>query len=103
MLTTEAILEPDLLIIDPHHHLWDMRGRFGADAPPPRHGFEALLRRSPHYLLDQLLADLGAGHNVRATVFVECGAMYRAGAPVATVVRAVLRERTFQLARSLRR
>jgi len=83
VLTTEAILEPDLPIIDPHHHLWDMRGRFGADAPPPRHGFEALLRRSPHYLLDQLLADLGAGHNVRATVFVECGAMYRAGAPVA--------------------
>lgn len=82
-MTNEAILEPDLPIIDPHHHLWDMRGRFGDDAPPPRHGFEALLRRSPHYLLDQLLADLGAGHDVRATVFIECGAMYRAGAPAA--------------------
>ena len=22
---TEAILEPDLPIIDPHHHLWDLR------------------------------------------------------------------------------
>ncbi len=79
----ETILDPDLPIIDPHHHLWDMRGRFAAAAPPPRHGFEALLRRSPHYLLDQLLADLGAGHNVRATVFIECGAMYRAGASAA--------------------
>ncbi|MDP1617274.1 amidohydrolase [Phenylobacterium sp.] len=82
-MSRETILEPELPIVDPHHHLWDMRGRFGADAPAPRHGFEALLRRSPHYLLDQLLGDLGAGHNVRATIFVECGAMYRAGAPAA--------------------
>lgn len=22
----EAILEPDLPIVDPHHHLWDRRG-----------------------------------------------------------------------------
>jgi predicted TIM-barrel fold metal-dependent hydrolase len=82
-MVDEPILDPELPIIDPHHHLWDMRGRFGPDAPPARHGFEALLRRSPHYLLDQLLADIGAGHNVRATVFVECGAMYRAGASAA--------------------
>ncbi|HEV7383854.1 MAG TPA: amidohydrolase family protein, partial [Phenylobacterium sp.] len=34
------------------------------------------------YLLDELLADTGSGHNVRATVFVECGAMYRADGPV---------------------
>ncbi|MBT7646507.1 MAG: amidohydrolase family protein, partial [Rhodospirillaceae bacterium] len=31
------------------------------------------------YLLDELLADLGSGHNIVATVFVECSAMYRAG------------------------
>lgn len=79
-MAPETILDPQLPIIDPHHHLWDMRTRFGPDAPPPRHGFEALLRRTPHYLLDHLLGDLGAGHNVRATVFIECGAMYRAGA-----------------------
>lgn len=79
-MARETILDPELPIIDPHHHLWDRRGRFGADAPAPQHGFEALLRRTPHYLLDQLLADLGAGHNVRGTVFIECGAMYRAGA-----------------------
>ena len=34
------------------------------------------------YLLDELLADTGSGHNVIATVFVECGAMYKADGPV---------------------
>lgn len=59
----EPILEPDLPIIDPHHHLWDdARGR---------------------YLLDELLRDVNSGHNVRATVFIECGAMYRAHGPEA--------------------
>jgi predicted TIM-barrel fold metal-dependent hydrolase len=77
----EPILEPDLPIVDPHHHLWDRPGARGADLPPPRHPFEALTRLSPRYLLDELLADLRRGHNVRATVFVQCGAMYRADGP----------------------
>ncbi len=72
----EAILEPDLEIIDPHHHLWDRRAAPVDTAPA--HGFEALLRLSPLYLLDQLMADLNRGHRVIGTVFVECGAMYRA-------------------------
>ncbi|HEY5299356.1 MAG TPA: amidohydrolase family protein, partial [Acetobacteraceae bacterium] len=46
----EPILEPGLPIVDPHHHLWD--------------------RRDWLYLLPDLLADLNAGHNVIATVFV---------------------------------
>ena len=54
----EAAIEPDLPIIDPHHHLWD--------------------HRTPRYLLPELLEDLGSGHDVRATVFMQCGAMYRA-------------------------
>jgi predicted TIM-barrel fold metal-dependent hydrolase len=54
----EPILEPDLPIIDTHHHLWDRPGH--------------------RYFLDELLADLRTGHNVVATVFVECHAMYRA-------------------------
>lgn len=54
----EPILEPDLPIVDPHHHLW--------------------LRGGHTYLLDELLADLGTGHNVVATVFEECHSMYRA-------------------------
>ena len=60
---TEEILEPALPICDPHHHLWDHPGR--------------------RYLLDELLADTGSGHNVVATVFVECMSMYRAAGPAA--------------------
>jgi len=33
------------------------------------------------YLLDELLADTKSGHKVIATVFVECGAFYKAGGP----------------------
>jgi predicted TIM-barrel fold metal-dependent hydrolase len=57
----EHILEPDLPIIDPHHHLWDW--------PQWR------------YLFADLLADLQSGHNIRQTVFVQCFAMYRADGP----------------------
>lgn len=57
----ERALDPELPIIDPHHHLWDY--------PQSR------------YLLDELLADTGTGHNIVATVFVECGSMYRADGP----------------------
>ncbi|HWF00347.1 MAG TPA: amidohydrolase family protein [Caulobacteraceae bacterium] len=77
----EAILEPELPIVDPHHHLWDRRAAMAAVEGPPRHGFEALLRLSPRYFLDELLADMQSGHNVIATVFVECGAFYRAEGP----------------------
>jgi predicted TIM-barrel fold metal-dependent hydrolase len=59
-LTHEAALEPQLPIIDPHHHLWDRPGN--------------------RYLLDELVADARA-HNVRQTVFVECSSMYRAAGP----------------------
>lgn len=59
----EPILEPELPIIDTHHHLWQR----------PNH----------RYLLDALLADLQSGHNVVATVFAECHAMYRADGPEA--------------------
>src|SRR5437773_11301383 len=42
----EPILEPGLPIIDPHHHLWQRSGW--------------------RYLLDDLLADTGSGHNIVA-------------------------------------
>jgi L-fuconolactonase len=64
-LTVEEPLEPDLPICDPHHHLWDMRAT----------------RVSERYLLDEVLEDIGSGHNVVSTVFIECGAMYRADGP----------------------
>jgi predicted TIM-barrel fold metal-dependent hydrolase len=75
---SEAILEPELPIIDPHHHLWDRRAAAATDSGPPRHGFEAMLRMVPLYLFEELLADMTRGHNVIGTVFMECGAMYRA-------------------------
>ena len=59
----EAILEPDLPIVDPHHHLWDAK----------RH----------RYLLDELRQDTGSGHRIVATVFVDCMAFYRADGPAA--------------------
>lgn len=59
----EAIIDPARPIIDPHHHLW--RGsRLGGD-----------------YLLEDLHADTGSGHNIVKTVFVECGAEYRSDGP----------------------
>src|SRR6267154_2786421 len=57
----EPILEPDLPIIDTHHHFWDR----ATDRPGHR------------YLLDELLADLNTGHNIVATVFLECRSMLR--------------------------
>ncbi len=76
----EPILDPDLPIIDPHHHLWD-RTSLLPHLPAPTHGFEQIIRRGPRYLLDELLADLNSGHNVIATVYMECGAFYRPDGP----------------------
>ena len=66
-LVQEDTIEPELPICDPHHHLWD-------------HRYE---RVEPRYLLDELLADINSGHNVVATVFVQCTAMHRAEGPEA--------------------
>lgn len=65
-LTQEETLEPDLPIIDPHHHIWDARG-----------GHYVQKR----YLLEDMLADVNSGHNITQTVFIECGAMFRADGP----------------------
>tara|TARA_B110000091_G_scaffold24742_1_gene23505 strand:+ start:7428 stop:8453 length:1026 start_codon:yes stop_codon:yes gene_type:complete len=53
----EDVLEPELPIIDPHHHLW--------------------LRSGYTYLMPELAADLASGHNIIATVYAECHSMYR--------------------------
>ena len=60
-LVQEPTLEPELPIIDPHHHLWDL--------PDWR------------YLLHELKADTDTGHNIVATVFVQCRAFHRAHGP----------------------
>ena len=65
----EAIIEPDLPIIDPHHHLWDRRPVMHL-IPPPVHGFDHISYRKGHYLLDQLLEDTGSGHNIVPGQFI---------------------------------
>lgn len=54
---SEEPLEPDLAIIDPHHHLSDIS--WGG------------------YLAYDLLGDLATGHNIVKTVHVQCGFGYR--------------------------
>ncbi len=74
---SEVILEPELPIIDPHHHLWDLRPMLPM-FPEPRHRFIETLVDAAYYTFDQLHADLQTGHNVIGTVFMECGAFYNA-------------------------
>jgi predicted TIM-barrel fold metal-dependent hydrolase len=78
----EAILDPDLPIVDPHHHLWDRRNYAAPGSGTPEHPFMTAIADARRYLLDELMADTGSGHNVRATVFVECGAFYKADGPL---------------------
>ncbi len=63
----EETLEPDLPICDPHHHLWEFRHD----------------RVEPRYLMDEFQKDLGSGHKIVSTVFIECRAMYRNFGPEA--------------------
>jgi L-fuconolactonase len=83
----EPIIDPDLPIIDPHHHLWVLSKSFlrqidSGDSVFTR-GLAPVFHSHQRYLLDELLADVTSGHNVRATVCVECGTMYRASGPEA--------------------
>lgn len=71
----EQIIEPNLPIIDPHHHLWDLRPMIGA-FPEPLHPFISALPDNAYYTFDQLHAHMTSGHNVIGTVFMECGAFY---------------------------
>ncbi len=61
-LTIEDPIEPELPICDPHHHLWD--------------------RPNNRFLLEELLQSIAGGHNIVATVFVQCGSMYRKDGPL---------------------
>lgn len=54
---TAAVLDPDLPIIDAHHHFYPYKH------PALPHG---------RYLINDMEADLASGHNVIATVYVEC-------------------------------
>ncbi len=56
-LRSEPAAEPDIPIVDAHHHLWDMPGW--------------------RYMLDEYRSDIGSGHNIDATVYVQCYSMFR--------------------------
>src|SRR5215468_5270885 len=60
---SEEIIDPARPIVDPHHHLWERGG----------------LR----YMIEDMAADIASGHNIIATVYVDCRSMYRAGGPEA--------------------
>ncbi len=73
--TPEEVLEPDLPIIDPHHHLWDLRKMQGE----PFASFQQKV-----YLCEEISRDIeNAGHNIKQTVFAQCNAFYRADGPPA--------------------
>ena len=58
----EEIIEPELPILDPHHHMWPQ----GQGLP---------------YTRDDLHRDADAGHNIVKTIFMECGSAYNRDAP----------------------
>ncbi len=65
----EPIVDPDLPIVDAHHHFFYKPGSpVGAS-------------RFDRYLADELLADIVGGHDIRATVFIDCRLMYRQDGP----------------------
>ena len=69
----ETVLEPELPIIDPHHHLWDLRKA----TTEPLLSFQQKV-----YLCDEITDDIErGGHNVVQTVFAQCAAFYRADGP----------------------
>lgn len=61
--TVEEAIEPELEIVDPHHHLWSVETRYG------------------RYELADLRTDTGSGHDVVETVFIDCRANYRQHGP----------------------
>jgi predicted TIM-barrel fold metal-dependent hydrolase len=60
---SEEVIDPQRPIVDPHHHLWDRGGQ--------------------RYMIEEMAADIASGHNIIATVYVDCRSMYRASGPEA--------------------
>ena len=57
----EEIIDPELPIIDPHHHLWNGDNQLAGSFP---------------YLMKQLSEDTNSGHNIVGTIFMECAQGY---------------------------
>jgi predicted TIM-barrel fold metal-dependent hydrolase len=62
-LTTEPVIDPDLCICDPHHHLWYQTENL--------------------YELEDLCQDIAGGHRIVQTVFVESRKMLKKTVPPA--------------------
>src|ERR1700728_3318370 len=62
-LRREETIDPERPIVDAHHHLWDRGGQ--------------------RYMIEEITGDIASGHNIVATVYVDCRSMYRAGGPEA--------------------
>src|SRR6266705_1961375 len=84
-IIAEPIVEPDLPIVDAHHHLYLMPETVLAEMEIHdsicARALAPLLRRHARYLFDEFMADINTGHNIRSSVFIECHAMYRAKGP----------------------
>ena len=68
----EPIIDPDLPIIDTHHHLWHRTASTRGES------WEVPAFR---YLIDEFVADCATGHNIVGSVFLQCHSMYRTGGP----------------------
>ena len=72
--TREEALEPDLEIVDPHHHMWDYRLLMGYNLLG--------IMKQQYYMADELVDDIvGAGHNVTRTVYIEAHAFHSKDGP----------------------
>src|SRR6185437_429100 len=69
----EPILDPELPIIDTHHHFWHRQGGSARG--------ESWETPQLRYLLNEFLADCATGHNIIGSVFLQCHSMYRATGP----------------------
>ena len=69
----EEVLDPELPIVDPHHHLWDLR-KFTVQ--PHRDFLQKV------YLTEEFSNEiLKSGHKITHTVFAQCAAFYRKEGP----------------------
>ena len=73
----EAVIDPDRIIIDAHHHL---HGRFEIPAGSPLSGQEERVGIERQFLVDDYAAAV-EGCNVVASVAIEAGGMYRRSGP----------------------
>jgi L-fuconolactonase len=83
--SAEPIIEPELPIVDAHHHLWFLPEAALATIEAREHLLShpvaPTFRHHARYLFDEFMADVNSGHNVRASVYVEGYSMYRASGP----------------------